>query len=384
MILPGNNLPSSLLSRETLMKNFEKLGTIFNSMREIIFTIDIEKGVIENVNNSVEVLGYIKSEWEGQQYANWPIKQRKKFFHLLKHASNSLEQATSIEINLLTKDGTKEIPFEFSTALFIYEEKRYLLCVLRDFTDREKLLQSLRKALAKEKSLNELRSMFVSTASHQFRTPLTIIQSGIEIMEMYLEDLPIEKSKPFHRQFNRIQGEIERLQSLMNDVLLLGRADAQRTPFKPKKGSIIQFCAGLAEKYNNRHSENRKVEFTITGNPQEISFDSKLLDHALENILSNAYKYSTEGCIVMNIHFNNDAVSLSVSDKGIGIPKNEIANLFEPFFRSSNADEINGTGLGLAIAKEFIDIHEGDISVRSELNVGTTITISLPLAHKNA
>ncbi len=380
MILPGSDIDIYLLEKELLADNCEKLGTIFNTLREIIFTVDIEKGLVENVNNSIETLGYTKKDFEEQLFKDWNFSKRRSFYFLIKHATRSLEQATSQQILLPVKDSKQTIPYEFSTAIYKVKEKPYLLCVLRDITEREKLLNEVQQALAKEKQLNELRNMFISMASHQFRTPLTIIQSGIEILEMYVEDLPSEKVRSFQKQFTRILGEIESLQDLMNDVLLVGRSDARRTPYKPKRYNLVEFCENLIEsKYNNRFSKDRRVILGITGEPKLVLFDNKLLYYSLENILSNAYKYSKEGNIIMHIFFEETQVIISITDTGIGIPPQDIPNLFEPFYRSGNTSEIDGTGLGLAIVKGFIDIHNGKIFVTSKLNKGTTFRITLPL-----
>lgn len=380
MILPSNNIDDSTLDKEMLAENFEKLGTIFNTLREIIFTVDIAKGMVENVNNSIEILGYTKTDFENQHFKDWGFGKRRNFHFLIKHASHSIEQATSQQILLTVKDSKKAIPYEFTTAIYTVKNNQYLLCVLRDITEREKLLKEVQQALAKEKQLNELRNMFISMASHQFRTPLTIIQSGIEILEMYVEDLPGDKTHPFKKQFTRILGEIDSLQDLMNDVLLVGRSDARRTPYKPKRYNLVEFCENLIEtKYNNRYADDRKVLLDVSGWQEQVSFDSKLLYYAFENMLSNAYKYSKKGNIKMHIAFQEQQVIVSISDTGIGIPLHDIPNLFEPFFRSDNTSEIDGTGLGLAIAKGFIDIHNGKISVTSILNKGTTFNIALPL-----
>lgn len=380
MILPGSDIDIYQLEKELLADNCIKLGTIFNTLREIIFTVDIEKGMVENVNNSIENLGYTKEDFENHHFKNWNFSKRRHFHFLIKHASHSIEQATSQQILLPLKDGKKTIPYEFSTAIYKIKGKSYLLCVLRDITEREKLLQEVQQALAKEKQLNELRNMFISMASHQFRTPLTIIQSGIEILDMYVEDLPEAKVHSFRKQFTRILGEIESLQDLMNDVLLVGRSDARRTPYKPKRYNLVEFCENLIEsKYNNRYTEDRRVLLGVTGEPELVLFDNKLLYNALENILSNAYKYSKQGNINMHIIFEQTTVTVSIADTGIGIPAKDIPNLFEPFYRSDNTSEIDGTGLGLAIVKGFIDIHNGKIFVVSKLNKGTTFSVTLPL-----
>lgn len=246
-------------------------------------------------------------------------------------------------------------------------------------------MNDLQQALEKERELNELRSQFVSMASHQFRTPLTVIQSGVELMEIYLEGLQEEKQNPFKKQFKRINAEVARLQDLMTDVLVLGREEAQRTPYTPEVDDLVIFCKDLIEsRYNNRYPYGRKVILFVFGKEQKVLFDKKLLDHSLENILNNAYKYSETGDIKMSINFEYEQVKISIKDNGIGIPQNDLANLFQPFYRASNTTEIEGTGLGLPIVKEFIEKHGGSIFVESELNIGTTITVMLPLINKSA
>lgn len=249
--------------------------------------------------------------------------------------------------------------------------------------ERERLLIDLEQSLIKERELNELRSMFVSTASHQFRTPLTVIQSGVEIMEMYLEDLPAQKQERFQRQFKKIQGEVERLHYLMSDILVLGRANAARTPFQPETCDLINFCQQIIEeKYNNRYEENRKINFSVSGKIQPVDFDPKLIGHAIENIISNAYKYSEKGNLAFDVFFTGPEVKISISDPGMGIPEEDLKNLFQPFYRATNTNDIEGTGLGLAIMKEFVDKHNGKIFVSSILNKGTTVNVILPIKQK--
>jgi len=171
----------------------------------------------------------------------------------------------------------------------------------------------------------------------------------------------------------------------MTDVLVLGREEAQRTPYTPEVDDLVIFCKDLIEsRYNNRYPYGRKVILFVFGKEQKVLFDKKLLDHSLENILNNAYKYSETGDIKMSINFEYEQVKISIKDNGIGIPQNDLANLFQPFYRASNTTEIEGTGLGLPIVKEFIEKHGGSIFVESELNIGTTITVMLPLINKSA
>jgi PAS domain S-box-containing protein len=381
------NIEEKHAEEQLLQESNEKLNTILNSSKEIILSIDLETGQIENVNNAIGLLGYTPDEWVGQYYTEWSLEKRRRFYELLKHASESNTEIKSRKISFANKDNSEVIPFEFSTSLFYFKSKRFLLCVLRDIRDRiayekgrEQSVKDLQLALQKERELNDLRTRFISTASHQFRTPLTVIQSGVDIMGLYLEGLPDKTQQKFQKQFNRIYTEVVRLQELMNDVLLLGRADASRTPFNPRRQDLLAFCNELIEQHYASRQTGQKVILTTLGNPVPVSFDSKLLDHALENILSNAFKYSYDQDVEMVLNFGHDRVTIAITDYGIGIPPNEMANLFQPFYRAANTTEIEGTGLGLSIAKEYIDKHGGQIFLNSKLNKGTTVSVILSLS----
>jgi PAS domain S-box-containing protein len=309
------------------------------------------------------------------------------------------KKETQLRYRMLSKGGEYKWIETYSKPVIDFKgEISSIISSSRDVTDqvnaedmlknnvieREKLLIELEQSLVKERELNELRSMFVSTASHQFRTPLTVIQSGVEIMEMYLDDLPAEKQQRFQRQFNKIQGEVERLQYLMSDILVLGRANAARTPFQPEKGDLVEFCTQIIEeKYNTTYTADRKIILSVTGEPKPVDFDPKLIGHAFENIISNAYKYSEEGNLGFRISFDDAEVQIAISDPGIGIPDEDLKNLFQPFYRATNTNDIEGTGLGLAIMKEFVDKHSGKIYVTSVLNKGTTVNVILPIKQKN-
>jgi signal transduction histidine kinase len=120
----------------------------------------------------------------------------------------------------------------------------------------------------------------------------------------------------------------------------------------------------------------------VTGEPTLVDFDPKLLGHAIENILSNAYKYSYEGHLFLDVQFKELQVQIHITDQGIGIPEDDLKNLFQPFSRAANTKDIEGTGLGLAIVQEFIEKHSGKINIESKLNKGTTVSVILPVKQK--
>lgn len=364
----------------------EKYRLLSENSNDIISVHDLDGRFIYISPSVTQVLGYSQSELLN--------KKPSELFHTTAIAAETsaenfsaviLKKQTRKYINkVLTKWGDIKMMEVWLQPVLKDNEIISIQASTRDVTERENLLNELEHSLAKERQLNELRSMFVSTASHQFRTPLTVIQSGVEIMEMYLEDLPDKDQQRFQRQFSKIQTEIERLQYLMSDVLLLGRADAARTPFNPGLYDLIAFCQEIIDKYNVCYPDDRKIILSIEGSSEPVMFDDKLLGHAIENILSNAYKYSTEGNLHLQVIFAEEKVRINIADKGIGIPEEDVKNMFQPFYRATNTDEIEGTGLGLAIVKEFVDKHHGEIFLTSKVNKGTTVSVIIPVKQNEA
>ncbi len=233
-----------------------------------------------------------------------------------------------------------------------------------------------RKALEKEKELGELKSRFVTMASHEFRTPLTTILSSAELLKRYSHKWGEEK-KLSHLQ--HIQAAVKHMTALLNDVLLIGKAEAGKLEFNPISLDVTKFCTELVEEIQLT-TDTHHIDFHTQGECHNACMDEKLLRHILSNLLSNAIKYSPAGG---NVHFDlifdqGNAV-FQIQDQGIGIPETEQEQLFNSFHRASNVGNISGTGLGLAIVKKAVDLHAGNITVDSEVGVGTTFIVTIPL-----
>jgi PAS domain S-box-containing protein len=372
---------------ENMLRTSEEQYRLLSENSNDVIAIYNLKGEFLYVSpSSFQVLGYAPVELVGKTPADVLAKDRLEKDIINNSIAQIIEDRTSQTYiyKATTKNGEVKWLEAVVQPVIKNNEVVSIQAASRDVTERENLLLELEQSLEKERELNELRAMFVATASHQFRTPLTVIQSGVEIMEMYLEDLPPEKQVRFQKQFGKIQVEVERLEFLMSDILLLGRANAARTPFNPEPDDIVAFTRHiLDDKYNNRYPEERKVLLNVSGEPVMVDFDPKLLGHAIENIISNAYKYSEHGNLEVHITFNAEMVQLAISDKGIGIPLDDQKNLFQPFYRATNTNEIDGTGLGLAIVKEFIDKHNGEIFLTSKVNKGTTVNVIIPVKQKS-
>lgn len=246
----------------------------------------------------------------------------------------------------------------------------------RDITQLKQAEIDTRMALEKEREVGELRSSFVALVSHEFRTPLTIIQSSADLLENYNHKLSDEKKS---KLFGRIQGAVRRMTNLLEDVLLIGKAEAGKLNFKPSLMDLVAFCGDIVENLQMSVSSKHKIEFIIPINYANVQMDERLLGHILSNLLSNAIKYSPQGGTVsFEIVFTSESALFRVQDTGIGIPKQDLENLFDSFKRASNVGNIPGTGLGLAIIKKCVDLHGGQINVESELGVGTKFTVRLP------
>lgn len=256
--------------------------------------------------------------------------------------------------------------------------KNEVMAIVRDITKRKQAEADIRKALQTEKELGELKSRFITMASHEFRTPLAAILSSSELIEHYSHKWSEDK-KLNHLQ--RIQTSVKHMTKLLDDVLLIGKAEAGKLELKPSMINLLQFCRDLVEEIEVTTSAHQ-INFCTQGKDTTAWLDEKLLRHILSNLLSNAIKYSPEGGIVnFDLFWEEEVAIFRIQDCGIGIPLAEQAHIFNSFHRASNVGNISGTGLGLAIVKKSVDLHGGDISLESEFGVGTMFTVTLPL-HK--
>jgi len=232
-------------------------------------------------------------------------------------------------------------------------------------------------SLSKEKELGQLKTSFVSIASHQFRTPLAVIQSNTELLEM-LNDMDVKQEPEKYKKItNRIIGAISKMTDLMDEVLVLGKLTSGNIHYKPEDLDLVEFSNVLIQQFNSIQKDGRTLDVIINSVPYTVWLDPKLLGHALTNLITNAFKYSVgkdnpELCI----HFKPTEVVLSVKDYGLGIPEEEQLHLFEPFFRAVNVTEIQGTGLGLSIAKEYVEVNKGQITAASVLGEGSCFAIT--------
>jgi signal transduction histidine kinase len=235
----------------------------------------------------------------------------------------------------------------------------------------------LRQALAQEKELSEMKSRIITTISHEYRTPLTTISSSAEMLEHYRHKWDEDRQL---KHFYRIRTAVTHMTALVNDVLFLNTAEFEKLEFQPAPLNLVSFFREVVDELQSTVTNGCHLTFTSLCECIPHSLDAKLLRQILTNLLSNSIKYSPDGGkISLQLACEQNNVMFSCSDEGIGIPSEDVHNLFESFSRASNVGTIAGTGLGLSIIKKCVDLHGGQITVESEVGVGTTFTVSLPI-----
>lgn len=281
------------------------------------------------------------------------------------------------------KDGSKV--WFYLNATPIFNEKGELtnwVSVETDITILKDAEDKIKNALDKERELSELKSRFVSMASHEFRTPLAGIMTSIELVRILMEKSPKDFDIRMEFHLERAMEEIDRMTQIMDNILLFGKMQSGRIPFKPRmqdfNAFLLQLCSELRLRF-----PNRLIRVTLEGNVKEAAFDSKMMEHIFSNILHNALKYSSEEKPVeVFVCCDNESYEIAVRDHGIGIPEQEQDQLFTSFFRASNTGNIAGTGMGLVIVKQFVDLHKGEIKIKSKEKKGCVVSVKFPLKPK--
>lgn len=355
----------------------DRLETILDNSSDAIMLVDTD-GVIQQVNDSFSPqFGIPRNAAAGSLLSTLFVPE---FVPILTQTVASITETgkpTRLDLVACRRDGLR---FDVEVSLAPVAEtnggRTSLICSVHDITSRKQAEQELRMALEKEKEVNELKSRFVSMVSHEFRTPLSTILSSSEAVKMYKDRMPEEKQL---QHLDRIYSQVKRMVSLLDDILVLSRAEAKGMTFAPAMTPLQAFCQDVVDDMQFI-AQDHKIEFSYDGEQQPVPIDRELLRQILTNLFSNAIKYSPAGRHVwFDVVCSNSQALFRVRDEGIGIPEEDLPRMFEAFHRARNAGQVQGTGLGLAIVKRAVDAHGGKISFVSQVNKGTTFTLTLPL-----
>lgn len=401
-----------------MIKEIEMLDALFKHATEGIIVSD-KKGAIVMINPIAEKLfGYNKDELIGKtievliprRYTKQHVKNREM------HTKDPHPRAMGIGMDLFAmRKDESEFPVEISLSNFNTSGGEYIMSFIIDITERKKQeimiknandeiknlnvelenrvserteelanainrlaesKQEVMRALEKEKELNELKSRFVTTASHEFRTPLATILSSVSLIGRY--NLQEEADKRL-KHINRIKSAVNNLTEILNDFLSLSKLEEGIIRDNPEPLAINIFAAEITEELKTTARSGQKIIYKHLGGSKLVNIDKQLLKNIVINLLSNAIKYSPED---KEIEFTSSVnaegdLNLVIKDNGIGIPEDDQPLLFERFFRAKNATNIEGTGLGLNIVKKYVELIGGEISFVSKLNEGSQFTINI-------
>jgi len=249
--------------------------------------------------------------------------------------------------------------------------------ILKEALQRlEQSQQELSEALDKERELNEIKSRFVSMASHEFRTPLSTVLSSASLINKYTNSVDQPKRE---RHIEKIKASVKQLNDLLEDFLSLGKLDEGKVVAGLNEFNLPELIQDTVDEMQGLAKEKQQIRYDHGGEGM-IESDKKLVRNVLINLLSNAVKFSPEGaCIHVKSSVANEMATIVVKDEGIGISADDQEHLFSSFFRGRNALNIQGTGLGLHIVKRYIDLLGGNVELHSELGKGTTIRFTIPI-----
>ena len=285
----------------------------------------------------------------------------------------SRSMGANMILSALRQDGS-EFPVEISLGHFTTDDEKFTIAFIVDITIR-KANEELTKSLEKEKELNDLKSRFVSMASHEFRTPLSTILSSISLLSKYTKT---EDQPKRDKHVERIKYSVKSLTDILNEFLSLGKIEAGKIEVRNEEFDLKAFVDSVVYEMNILLKPGQQFNYTHIGDKILFS-DSHLLKHILVNLISNAIKFSPENSVIkIYSEITGGITTIQITDQGMGIPKSDQVHLFERFFRATNVTNIQGTGLGLHIVGRYVELLDGIIKYNSELEKGSSFTIKLP------
>ncbi len=358
-----------------LFKSRTALELVLKKTKQVVWIRNIKTNVIEYASDSISDLFDVNEDnlLKGEKFYFNNIYPKDKDAVGKAMNSKAYKDNKSIDIEYRITDKNDKLIWLRTRGFIIRQGQTpiYSVGITEEITNKKEVELSLAKNLEVEKSLNEHKSYFISMVSHQFRTPLTIIQTNSELIDFVSEQQKVSVEK----YTTRIKSEVNRLTDILEDILIIEKSNKNKLGRRETKFSVLAILISIVEDYNIKRQTNPLTLNYSNTEPFYLIGDEVYFRHAMINLIDNAVKYtpSANDSPEINIELTSNFGIIKIIDFGIGIPKDEIKSLFKPFFRGTNTSSIKGSGLGLLIAKEFIEFLGGKIKVESALDKGTKI-----------
>ena len=366
-------------ARKELEAKLDQLALVARLTTNGVIITDANQKILWVNESLTRLTGYDESEILGNTPNMFQSDRTDKKTTKLIHERLLEGQNIRVEIENITKDGKPYwIDLHIEPILDTSVRPKGFIAIQIDITERKNYEMELKKALEKETELSRAKSKFVNMTSHEFRTPLTTILSTTELLRFILDPAQNGSKEKVERYLGRIISEVDRMSTLMEDILLFGKIEAGKVVFKPCETDL---SALLIELFNDRQlvpGDSRSISIQEKGIRRKIMVDPTLMGHIFTNLVVNAIKYSSGApAPTLVLDYKENCLMIMVTDQGMGIPPEDQKNLFQSFYRASNAENIPGTGMGLAIVKQFVELHGGIVSIRSEEENGTEVILEL-------
>ena len=363
-----------LATQIKLEKTVENFSEIFNHAPIGYFILD-NNGIIMNVNiKGCKLLGIDGKQLIGKPFSVFLHGEScQDDFYRHRNVVMDNNKLNKIETEILKKDGS--ICSVILGGNVVNDENgnfKYHLTTICDFTKSKEDAKKVELALVKEKELSEMKSRFISMASHEFRTPLCTILMSASLIDSYDKT---EDSLKRKQHTKKIVSSVNGLKEILSEFLSMSKIENNLICNHPETFNLIKFTEDTIA---GSITENRIINYKDLGECQDVYLDSKLLKVCLTSIINNAVKFSSNASkIEITTKKNtNGNIKISIKDHGIGIPEEDKARIFEPFFRAENTDTIHGIGLGLNIVKKIIEVMGGTITFESKINEGSVFILN--------
>ena len=371
-----------ILAENKLIQKVNEYTQLFENAPVGYIILD-ENGRIIKINDTASQLLGLNKKFISKKYFSTFIlhKSSQDRFYKFKNLTLETKVKQQFECEIKTSDNNTFDAFIESKVLYNKKsEVKQLLCTIIDVSKQKSYEKNLKIALQKEKQLAELKSQFISIASHEFRTPLSIILTSAELIEKHNKFQFIEKQK---NHLQKINYSVNRIKDVLNNFFTIEQIENKEKINSPKEINIVECINKLIYEINVLYESNNII-YSHKGKSSIVKLDENLFKTCLTNLIVNAIKYSEKKSpIKIKTIISNNKFNIKIIDTGIGIPKLNQTFLFDKFYRAGNVSNINGLGLGLHITKQILQIMGGEITFTSKENKGSTFTIIFPLSQKN-